>query len=89
MPNTPPLPQMLRTGRGEHTDGLWGAYLRGHKIRRVAGGHEQPVLSSQLLGKPKITDSDGFRVSRLIHVQDVTWLQVPMNDLEGRRRTQG
>lgn len=64
--------------------GWEGPYLRGHEIRCVAGRHEQPVLGSQLLGKPKVADSDGFRVSRLVHVQDVTWLQVPVDDLQGR-----
>lgn len=68
--------------------GFGGLYLRGHKVRCVAWGHEQPVLGSQLLGKPEVTDADGFRVSRLVHVQNVTWFQVPMNNLEGRTMSQ-
>lgn len=57
------------------------SYLWGNEVCRVAGCHQQPILGSQLLGKPKVTDSDGFGVSRLIHVQYVTRLQVSMHDL--------
>lgn len=59
-------------------------YLRSHKVCSIAGGHEQPILCSQLFGKPEVTDADRFGVPRLIHVQNVTWFQVPMNNLEGR-----
>lgn len=66
--------------------GFGGLYLRRHKVCCVAGSHEQSVLCSQLLGKPKVTDADRFGVSRLVHVQDVTGFQVPMNNLEGRKQ---
>lgn len=66
--------------------GFGGLYLRRHKVCCVARSHEQSVFCSQLLGKPKVTDADRFGVSRLVHVQDVTGFQVPMNNLEGRKQ---
>lgn len=41
---------------------MW-SYLRSDKVGSVAGSHEQPVLCSQLLGKPKVTDPDRVWVS--------------------------
>lgn len=58
-------------------------YLGGHEVRGVAGCHEQPILGSQLLGKPEVTDADGLGVPGLVHVQYVARLQVPMHDLGG------
>lgn len=57
------------------------SYLGGDKVGGVAGSHEQPVLRSQLLGKPKVADPDGVWVSWLIHVEDITWLEISVHHL--------
>lgn len=56
-------------------------YLRRHKVGCVARRHEKSVLSPQLLGKAKVTDAQALGVPGLIHIQDVTGLEVPMDDL--------
>lgn len=61
-----------------------GPYLRGYEVSGIAGGHEQAVVSSQLLGETKVTDPDGLGVPQLIYIQDVTGLQVPVDHLERR-----
>lgn len=58
-----------------------GSYLRGNKVGSVARSHEQPILCSQLLGKPEVTDPDGVRVSRFIHVENITWLEISVHHL--------
>lgn len=57
-------------------------YLRCHKVGRVARCHKEPILSPQLLGKAKVTDAQALGVPRLIHIQDVTGFEVPVDDLE-------
>lgn len=56
-------------------------HLRCHKVGSVARCHEEPILSPQLLGKAKVTDAQAFGIPRLVHVQDVAGLEVPMNNL--------
>lgn len=56
-------------------------YLRRHKVGCVARCHEEPILSPQLLGKAKVTDAQALGVSGLIHVQDVTGFEVPVDNL--------
>lgn len=56
-------------------------YLRCHKVGCVARCHEEPVLSPQLLGKAKVTDTQALGVPRLIHIQDVTGFEIPVDDL--------
>lgn len=61
------------------------SHLWCHKIGGVTGGEEQAVASPKLLGESKVTDPDGVWISRVIHIQDVTGLQVSVYHL-GRRR---
>lgn len=56
-------------------------YLRCHKVGCVARCHEEPVLSPQLLGKAEVTDAQALGVPGLIHIQDVTGFEVPVDDL--------
>ena len=58
------------------------AHLRCYKVSGVARGHQQAVVSAQLLGKAKVTDPDGLWVPRLVDVQDVAGLQVSVHHLE-------
>ena len=51
-------------------------YLRGNIISRVAGCHQHPVISPKLFSEPKITNTNCFRVPRIISVQDIWWFQV-------------
>lgn len=62
-----------RSGGGQNSD------LRGHKICGVAGCHEQPVLSSQLLGKSKIGNSEALGLAGRAGVEEIGWLQVPVD----------
>ena len=61
--------------------GGWATHLGCHKVGGVARCHKEPILSPQLLGKAKVTDAQALRVPRLIHVQDVAGLEVPVHDL--------
>lgn len=56
-------------------------YLRCHKVGCVARRHEKSVFSPQLLGKAKVTDAQALGVPGLIHIEDVTGFEVPMDDL--------
>lgn len=58
-----------------------GAHLRRHEVGRVAGRHEEPVLGPQLLGEAKVTDAQALGIPRLIYVEDVAGLEVPMHNL--------
>ena len=69
----PPPHSCSRRGRATH--------LGCHEVGGVARCHEEPVLSPQLLGKAKVTDAQALRVPRLIHIQDVAGLEVPVHDL--------
>lgn len=57
------------------------SYLWCHKIGSVTGGEEQAVSSTKLLGKSKITYPDRIGISRVVHVEDVTGLQVSVYHL--------
>lgn len=59
------------------------SHLWCHKVGGVTGGEEQAVASPKLLGESKVTDPDGVGISRVVHVQDVTGLQVPVYHLGG------
>lgn len=61
------------------------SHLGCHKVSGVTWGEEQAVASSKLLGESKVTDPDGVRISRVIHIQDVTGLQVSMYHLQRKR----
>ncbi len=56
-------------------------YLRCNKVGGVARRHEQAVLCSQLFGETKVADPDGLGVPALVHVEDVTGLQVSVHHL--------
>ena len=58
------------------------AHLRCYKVSGVARGHQQAVVSAQLLGKAKVTDPDGLWVPRLVDIQNVAGLQVSVHHLE-------
>lgn len=70
----------------EKSFGLQGTHFRGHKICGVARGHEKAILCSQLLGEAEVADANVFRVSRLIHVEDVAGFQVPVNYLQRKKQ---
>lgn len=55
--------------------------LRGHEVGCVARRHEKPILSPKLLRKAKVTDAQALRVPRLVHIQDVTGFEVPVDNL--------
>lgn len=57
-------------------------YLGGDEVGGVTRGHEQAVLRSQLLGEAKVADPDGLGVPALVHIQDVTGLQVSVHHLQ-------
>lgn len=59
------------------------SHLWCHEVGCVTGGEEQAVAPSELLGEAEVTDPDGVRVPRVVHVQDVTGLQVSVNHLMG------
>lgn len=61
------------------------SHLWRHKVGGVTGGEEQTVASPKLLGESKVTDPDGVGIPRVIHIQDVTGLQVSVYHL-GRWR---
>ena len=54
-------------------------YLWGHKISGVAGGHEQPVLCPQLLGKAKVGNPQTLGLARRTGVQQIGRLQIPVH----------
>lgn len=58
------------------------ANLGCHKVGGVTRRHEQTVLCSQLFGETKVADPDGLGVPALVHVEDVTGLQVSVNHLQ-------
>lgn len=62
-------------------------HLRSHKVSRVARGHEQAVVGTQLLSEAEVTDPDGLGIARLVNVENVTGLQVSVDHLENRFRT--
>ena len=63
------------------SQGGWATHLGCHKVGGVARCHEEPILSPQLLGKAEVTDAQALGVPRLIHIQDVAGLEVPVHDL--------
>ena len=52
--------------------------LWGHVVGSVAGGHQHSVVSPQLLGEPKVANPNGFGVARIIRVENIRGLQVPI-----------
>lgn len=52
-----------------------------HKVGSVTGGEEQAVSSTKLLGKSKVAYPDRVGISRVVHVEDVTGLQVSVYHL--------
>lgn len=57
-------------------------YLRCDKVSRVAGGHQEAIVCTELFGESKVTDPQRLRISRFINVQDVTGLQVSVYYLQ-------
>lgn len=57
------------------------SHLRGNKVSSVTWCEKEAIIPPQLLGKAKVADSDGVGVPRIIHIQNVAGLQVPMNHL--------
>lgn len=49
-------------------------YLRSNKVGGVTGCQQQPIVSSQLLGKAKVTDAYRIRIARIVHVENVAGL---------------
>ena len=47
----------------------------------VAGGHEESIVSPELLGKAEVTDVQGLRSSTVVAVEDVRGLQVSVHHL--------
>ncbi len=64
---------------------LFLSHLWCHKVSSVTGGEEQAVASPKLLGESKVTDPDGVRISRVVHIQDITRFQVSVYHLRRRR----
>ena len=60
-------------GGGQNSD------LGGHEICGVAGGHEQPVLGPQLLGKSEIGNSEALGLAGRTGVEEIGWLQIPVD----------
>ncbi len=54
-------------------------HLGGHKVSRVAWRHQEPVLSSQLLGKAKVCNAQCLVVAMRFAVEDVGGFQVSMH----------
>lgn len=61
-----------------------GTYLRCHKVCGIARSHEKTILSSQLLGKAKVTYANAFWISWLIHIENIAGFQVPVNYLQNK-----
>lgn len=57
-------------------------YLGSHKVGSVARGHEEAVFSPELFCEAEVADPYRLRVTCLIHVQDITGLQVSMHNLD-------
>lgn len=51
----------------------------GHKVSRVARGHQQTILRSQLLGKTKVSNAQDIVGTILLGVEDVGGLEVTMD----------
>ena len=45
--------------------------LGGHVVGGVARGHQHAVVGPQLLGEPKVTDSYGVGVARIVRIENV------------------
>lgn len=60
---------------------ILSSHLWCHKVGSVTGGEEQAVSSTKLLGKSKVAYPDRVGISRVVHVEDVTGLQVSVHHL--------
>ena len=45
--------------------------LWGHIVGGVARGHQHAIVGPQLLGEPKVTDSYGVGVARIVRIENV------------------
>lgn len=66
---------------------LWekNTHLGCYKVGSIAGRHEEAIVCPELLGKTEITDAQRFWISRLINIQNITWLQVPVHNLREKK----
>ena len=62
------------------------SHLWCHKVGGVTGGEEETISSPKLLSESKVTDPYRVRIPRVIHIQDVTGLQVSVYHLWRWRR---
>lgn len=60
-----------------------------YKVGSIAGRHEEAIVCPELLGKTEITDAQRFWISRLINIQNITWLQVPVHNLVEKNTHKG
>lgn len=78
----------IATTRHCNSTNLWSKdnteelpHLRRYEVCSVTRCEQEAVIPPQLLGEAEVADSDGVGVPRIVHVQNVTGLQVPMNHL--------
>lgn len=62
------------------------SYLWCHKVGGVTGSEKEAIASPKLLGESKVTDPDGVRIPRVVHIQDITGLQVSVHNLRTETR---
>ena len=69
----------VRLNTGEETN------LGRDEVGRITGRHQHAVISLELLGETKITDTQFVGAARLVLIEDVRRLQVAVHHLPSER----